>query len=84
MKNSCLNSVNLFQASENAGFKTGFDGPKLYIFDQSLTSKLHKPYDFIRPGKEDKEQQDVDNMVGKLDCKYMCLFRMSGNVSVWS
>ena len=76
MKNSCLNSVHLFQASENAGHKTGFDGPKLYIFDQSFTPILYKAYAFIRPGKEDKEQKDVDNLVGQLDCKYMCRFRM--------
>ena len=43
----------------------------MYIFDQSFTPKFYKVYDFIKSaGQGDKEQDQVDNMVDHLDCKY--------------
>lgn len=62
-----------FQGSQYDGLNQGSEGPALYmyIFDQSRTHKFYKVYVFVKPGLENKEQTQVDSMVGKLDCKGM-------------
>ena len=59
------------QGSEYYDYKKGYQGPAMYIFDQSLKPKFYKVYDFIKgAGKQKKEQEQVDLMTDKLDCKY--------------